>query len=227
MGWFWGKKEVQEPHVHHLHRFEGHFHNISKWIEHFHTTNKEIHKKHNDIIQYLHQMHTFVNELRHDNEKLRHKVHNLENSSISRAEIQRLVDEKEIIIDTEHIENKVLDKLKLHLPEPEEKIVEKTVEIPAKETVIERKEPKFETSNAQELSYSEKLVLNVLFSAESPLSYDSIGSRLNKKPGTIKVYVNNLKRKGIALEELNGPGNVKLYALTNKDKVKKLYNIMV
>jgi biotin operon repressor len=222
---FWAQKEDRSK------GFEADMRLISRWINHLHETDKTHHSKHNEIISYLHQMHQFVQTLKQENITLKREITDLKQNSISRDEALSLINCKEVEIDTRHLEQQIIEKLKGQLPKSTERIVEKIIEIPQKTAQIDQKSLKIETSTQKtvqpELTYSEKLVLNVLFSAESPLSYEAIGSRLNKKSGTIKVYMNDLKKKGIDLEDLNGPGNIKLYALTNKEKVKKLYNIQM
>lgn len=223
---FWERKEENHK------KFEAHMDLASKWINHLHNTDREHHRKHDEIVNYLHHMHGFIHHLKNENEELKKNIQELRANSVSRNEIRHLNAPKEISIDTKPIENAIFERLRLEIPKHEEKIVERIVEIPQKMTQKEEKITKTETSmsqmvHKQDFTYSEKQVLNVLFSAESPLSYEAIGARLNKKSGTIKVYVNDLKKKGIDLEEFDGPGNIKLYALTNKEKVEKLYNLSV
>ncbi|MFA6088519.1 MAG: hypothetical protein WC755_01520 [Candidatus Woesearchaeota archaeon] len=213
MGFFFNKEREYE-------KYDAQMHLVSKWINHLHVTDREIHQKHNEMVNYLHHMHKFVQDLSKENELLRRRMQEIEQKNISRDEVHHIVNSKEIAIDTRHIENNIVERLK-EAQKPQEVVQN----VKKSEEIIE-KVPKTETSVPnQELSYSEKLVMNVLFGADSPLSYEAIGSRLNKKAGTIKVYINDLKRKGIDLEEFNGPSNVKLYALANKEKVNKLYNM--
>lgn len=74
------------------------------------------------------------------------------------------------------------------------------------------------------LTRSEAKILGRLFEASTPLSYQDISSSTGHSPNTIKVYINSLKKKGIGFEEINAPNGTKLYAVPNKNKVKKLYN---
>ena len=83
---------------HHRHKVETNFNIISKWIHHFHDTNKQIHKKNNDIINYLHQIHRAINDIKDENYTLRQELAHLKKENISRSDVQNLIDNKEIII---------------------------------------------------------------------------------------------------------------------------------
>jgi biotin operon repressor len=220
---FWKEKKEE-----HHRKFETHMHIASRWINHLHDTDRAHHRRHNEIVSYLHQMHNFVSHLKKENEELKQEIQKIKENTTSKHEIMHLVNQKEIHLDTKPIETAILERLKLEIPKQEQVVIEKKIEKPIKITENFEKQTKSETlvpeKPIQDFTFSEKEVLNVLFSADAPLSYEAIGVRLNKKSGTIKVYVNDLKKKGIDLEELNGPGNIKLYAITNKEKVKKLYN---
>lgn len=202
---------------------------LTQWAHHFHTNHEQIHQKQQDIVAYLHHVHATIGNLQNENRRLKDTLSSMKQHTLTKAEVQHLIAEHRVRdIDTQKIEDALYDRIKEAIPTllpknpPAQNI---TAEEPVPDLAAEPAPPAAIDYADGPLSYSEKLVLNILFSADTPLSYEQIGSRLNKRPGTIKVYVNNLKRKGIDLEEYNGPGNVKLHALTNREKVRKLYNL--
>lgn len=75
------------------------------------------------------------------------------------------------------------------------------------------------------LTKSELELLSILYNTNLPLSYVDLGHKVRKSPSTVKVYLNALKNKGIGLEEHNAPRGIKLYSITNKEKIKKFYNL--
>ncbi len=74
------------------------------------------------------------------------------------------------------------------------------------------------------LTKSEAKILGKLFEATTPMSYNDLAYSTGHSPNTIKVYVNSLKKKGVKFESIDAPNGCKLYAIPNKEKVKKLYN---
>jgi biotin operon repressor len=63
-----------------------------------------------------------------------------------------------------------------------------------------------------------------MFDSTAPISYNDMANSTGHSPNTIKVYINSLKKKGVEFEEIMAPNGTKLYAVPNKQKVKKLYN---
>ena len=164
-------------------------------------------QKQQDIVTYLHRMHTIVGNLQEENRKLKDEIHSVKQSSLTKAEAHQLFRQQgEVRVDTGKLEDTLYDRIKSSLPSllPQKPSAREITPVQPISHVTEQPAPSKNPVSAptpstsvldEPLSYSERLVLNILFSADAPLSYEQIGARLNKRPGTIKVYVNNLKKK--------------------------------
>jgi hypothetical protein len=72
----------------------------------------------------------------------------------------------------------------------------------------------------------EQKLLNLLMSEADPLTYTKVSQLTGHSINTIRVNMNTLKKKGF-VEESTLPSGVKLFSVTNKEKVKKMYNVSV
>ncbi len=76
------------------------------------------------------------------------------------------------------------------------------------------------------LTNPEKKLLSIMFNEAEPLTYEQISHKTGHSINTVRVNMNILKKKGIIEEHLL-PSGVKLFALSNKEKIKKMYNLEV
>ena len=76
------------------------------------------------------------------------------------------------------------------------------------------------------LSNPEQKLLNLLMAQSDPVSYGFIAERTGQSINTVRVVMNNLKKRGL-IEEHMLPSGVKLFTASNKEKIKKLYNLQV
>lgn len=76
------------------------------------------------------------------------------------------------------------------------------------------------------LANPEQKLLNLLMNEADPLSYTKISQMTGHSINTIRVTMNALKKKGL-IEETTLPSGVKLFSVTSKEKVRKMYNISV
>lgn len=76
------------------------------------------------------------------------------------------------------------------------------------------------------LANPEQKLLNLLMNEADPLSYTKISQMTGHSINTIRVTMNTLKKKGL-IEETTLPSGVKLFSVTTKEKVRKMYNISV
>jgi len=74
------------------------------------------------------------------------------------------------------------------------------------------------------LTNPEQALLNMLFNEDNPLSYEQIASKTGKSINTIRVIMNSLKKEGL-IEENMLPSGVKLFNISNKERIKKIYNL--
>lgn len=79
---------------------------------------------------------------------------------------------------------------------------------------------------AMQLTNPEQKLLNLLMSEADPLTYTKISQLTGHSINTIRVNMNILKKKNL-VEESTLPSGVKLFSVSNKEKVKKMYNVQV
>jgi len=80
--------------------------------------------------------------------------------------------------------------------------------------------------SASLLTNPEQKLLNLLINEADPLSYSKIGQLTGHSINTVRVNMNVLKKKGL-IEESTLPSGVKLFSVTSKEKVRKMYNLQV
>jgi archaellum component FlaC len=68
-----------------------------------------------------------------------------------------------------------------------------------------------------------KQLLNLMISINEPVTYQAIANQIGKNKITVRVNMNRLKREGL-VEEFTAPNGTKLFAVKNKERVKKMYN---
>jgi len=211
-------KDMQLHSLNRISRVEENQHNIST---HFQQNMETVNK----WIEYFSSMHkTQVSEI----ENLKGKINglkkaNLTSNHIDEDFIKRIVDE--------YIEIPVKDKKSF-----KKEIIEELLEvrkgmkgvINVNNDNIVNNATRYNVNNdynAQErFTKSELKILAILFNATSPKSYLDLASSTGHSPNTIKVYINAMKKKGVKFEEIDTPNGSKLYAIPNKEKVRKLYN---
>lgn len=77
-----------------------------------------------------------------------------------------------------------------------------------------------------QLTNPEQKLLNLLMSEADPLTYTKISQLTGHSINTVRVNMNVLKKKNL-VEESTLPSGVKLFSISNKEKVKKMYNVHV
>ena len=78
--------------------------------------------------------------------------------------------------------------------------------------------------NSMQLTNPEQKLINLLMAQADPVSYSLIAEKTGNSINTVRVIMNNLKKKGLVDENVL-PSGVKLFIATSKEKIKKLYNI--
>ena len=79
---------------------------------------------------------------------------------------------------------------------------------------------------AMQLTNPEQKLLNLLMSEADPMTYTKISQLTGHSINTVRVNMNVLKKKNL-VEESTLPSGVKLFSISNKEKVKKMYNVQV
>ncbi len=75
-----------------------------------------------------------------------------------------------------------------------------------------------------ELTNPEQKLLNLLLSEPDPVSYSAIAEKTGNSVNTVRVLMNNLKKRGLIVENIL-PSGVKLFSAQSREKIKKLYNL--
>ena len=97
-----------------------------------------------------------------------------------------------------------------------------SIQIPKKQQSISVQDVEW----ASQLTNPEQKLLNLLISEADPLTYTKISQLTGHSINTVRVTMNTLKKKGF-VEESTLPSGVKLFSVTNKEKIKKMYNVQV
>ncbi len=87
-------------------------------------------------------------------------------------------------------------------------------------------QPAYADDWALQLTNPEQKLLNLMISESDPLSYSKISQLTGHSINTVRVTMNILKKKGF-VEESALPSGVKLFSVTNKERIKKMYNVQV
>ncbi len=82
------------------------------------------------------------------------------------------------------------------------------------------------SSWTMQLTNPEQKLLNLLMSEADPMTYTKISQLTGHSINTVRVNMNVLKKKNL-VEESTLPSGVKLFSISNKEKVKKMYNVQV
>ncbi|MBN2881048.1 hypothetical protein JXM83_03255 [Candidatus Woesearchaeota archaeon] len=172
---------------------------MKQWIDYFN-------KKHTDTDDKIQILANYVKQLKNSIEK---------NRQMDEEFIRQIVDEyvdmpkldkgklkEEILLELNYV------KSALKTEQNTEKIVEKT-----------------EYLTKSVLTNSEKWLLNVLFNSSEPLTYEQIVAKTGKSLNTLRVYMNSLKNKGSLIEETTLPNGTKVFAVSNRERINKLYNV--
>jgi len=173
---------------------------LSRWVDHL---NKNAHKQHSAIERYekhLNKIMETYNQNFHDLYK------KLEQSKTKEDDIrEQIMDDVKDMLD-EHKEETSKNILKLH----------DKIKVP-----VVKAEPDHRPAT---LTNPEQKLLNLLMGESDPVSYSHIAEKTGNSVNTVRVIMNNLKKRGL-IDEHMLPNGVKLFNASNKERVKKLYNI--
>lgn len=170
---------------------------MRQWIEYFN-------RKHMETDQKIQVLATYSVQLKESMER---------NRAMDEEFIKKVIDDYVEIpkVDKDKLKEEILSELHFLKntlkSETKERIIVKTAEI---------------SDNI--LTNSEKWLLNVLFNINGPVSYEQLVTKTGKSLNTLRVYMNSLKSKGDLVEETTLPNGSKVFAISNKERAKKLYN---
>ena len=207
-----------------------------EWIEYLHNHSQSlyedtsiIHNKHlnhkKEIYDHINNIHSWIDFLHSNHNQLEKNLHELENNIKTQLKQEMKKYHQDLLFYFEHLlKNQDYSKIKQEiLDEVEEKIEEKN-----NNHIIENIKYEPETkinNNIDQLTGSEKELINFLFNQDTPLTYEDIARKTGKSINTIRVYMNKLKNKRNIIDEFKKPNGVKIFSVKNKERVKTLYNI--
>ena len=215
-----------------LHR---HMNLQKEWINYLHENTKKLHEhtrmlneSHNEhrkeVSKNIENIKQWIEYLYKNHLKLEEDMEDMENNikGIIKKDLEKY--HYELIL---YFENLITDRLnhnklkKEILADVEYMIDERNI----KETeslVLNESSPAYDK---EDLSASERDLLNFLFNANNPMTYEDIALKTNKSINSIRVYMNSLKSKKDIIEEFRKPDGVKIFSVKNKEKIKTLYNL--
>lgn len=192
---------------------------INRWVENLHDNSvkqqKDLQRLEKSMANAIEIYNEHITELYGQLEKIKPKIDEKKLRSVIMEEVKEMVQEYENNVKS--MEEKVskvkghVDKVKGHIEEI------KSTPAPEPVTKIVSHSP---------LSNPEQKLLTILFNESDPLSYDAIAQKTGHSINTVRVNMNSLKKKGL-IEEHTLPNGVKLFNLSNKEKIKKIYNLQV
>jgi len=207
----------------HLNSISLFHHNINQRIEDIHSKTTSIDQKHDNNLEVIKQWIDFFNK-KHKNtdDKLQIMANYIK-------QLQETIDRNKIANET--FVKQIIDEY-VDIPKIDKDLLKKEIamELDYVENYV-KNDPKNEIESKTKdisqmiLTNSEKWLLNILFNSAEPLTYEQISYKTGKALNTIRVYMNSLKSKGSLIEENLLPNGSKVFAVTNKERIKKLYNI--
>ncbi len=222
-------QNIHKKHDSHKSEVTVNLNKLNKWVKHLHSSSKsqteniealetamlrafELYNKH---ILDLHKKVEMVQPQEVDTDNLKREVvahikplmeaHQNDTKHILRNHLER------------HTESLITSKIKDF--KPKEVIREKPVITPSEPKIVHH------YSNAP-LSNPEKKLLTMLFNSSDPLSYQQVSDQTGHSVNTVRVNMNLLKKKNL-VEENTLPSGVKLFNISNKEKIKKMYNLQM
>lgn len=201
---------LHDNHNHMTQNIKNHTEIMTKWLEYF----DKMHKTHNSEIERLKNM------VLHLNNKIE------ENKFTNEEHIKSVVDNYVDMpkFDKEMFKKELIDEIRIAEFQKKPVINVNNDNNVNNDYNVTRLNVNNVITNRVSFTKSEKRIFSTLFQGSNPMSYMDLASSTGHSANTVKVYINSLKKKGIVFEEIDAPNGTKLYAVPNKEKVRKLYN---
>ncbi len=205
---------------------------LNQKVDHLHTKHEYLKKHHEENLNLIYQWINHFNKLHKEHDKKVTVILEMLQKLKDILEVMSQVDDeyiKSIIdsyveipkIDRDQLKKEILEELAITRTTIEKVALQERPSNVTNDNIV-KDITRYNVSNV--LTSSEKRILSLLFESTVPLSYFDIANKLNMSPNSVKVYINALKNKNYPLEAFSGPGKLKLYAISNKEKIKKFYN---
>lgn len=199
-----------------------------KYLTEFSEALQKVHKKASEkpsvqVVQKDIDYDTITTKVAQDLQLDIHAVKATVKQELQEALIAALEEQQSTHQDTlQDLEKKFEEKMQ-ELQQEKQETQKRQPVAPAPVVVQESREPLHWNSA---LANPEQKLLNLLISEADPLTYTKVSQLTGHSINTIRVNMNLLKKKGL-VEESTLPSGVKLFSVTNKEKIKKMYNVQV
>ncbi|MBI3033330.1 hypothetical protein HYY69_07680 [Candidatus Woesearchaeota archaeon] len=209
-----------------------HIAHMSKWIDFLHANNKALENRiktleenvskafllYNKNIKDIYEL--IKNHPKVDEQKLREQLMNevkllLDAEKIREAKEKKKLLEQRAVRHEEHLSHEVPIQHMQRSQQPVQPIFQPLQPIPS---VV--------SGYQSDLTSPEKKLLSFLFNQSEPMNYAQIAAKTGHSINTVRVNMNILKRKNL-VEEHMLPSGIKLFTITNKERIKKVYNLQV
>lgn len=218
--------DLKTSHEAHKSKTNTHIAHMSKWIDFLHANNKALENRiktleenvskafllYNKNIKDIYDL--IKNHPKIDEHKLREQFMN-EVKLLLEAEKIREAKEKKKILE-QHVQQ--------HAHHEEQ--ISPVIHIQQPVQSVSQPQPSVMPGYQSELTFPEKKLLSFLFNQSEPMNYAQIAAKTGHSINTVRVNMNILKRKNL-VEEHMLPSGIKLFTITNKEKIKKVYNLEV
>ncbi|MFW6383213.1 MAG: winged helix-turn-helix domain-containing protein [Nanoarchaeota archaeon] len=229
-------EQIFESLFNQVHSLKNDFHLQRKWINHLHDfslrLNNDLHSHREAAEDGVDNLKGWIDHLHYNQGKQQKDLEKVEESvtqmlvlvNKSLSQMQQRIEKLENVnfsSDQTNLENKPAQPTKdtgkqISASEGVEKSNQnKTISFPATKDGLQ---------NDYSLTNPENRLLNLLLSQADPISYSKIAELTGNSINTVRVVMNNLKKKGF-VEENVLPNGGKLFNVMNKEKIRKLYNI--
>ncbi len=227
--------DLKTSHESHKSKTNAHITHMSKWIDFLHANNKSLENRiknleenvgkafllYNKNIKELYEL--IKNHPKVDEQKLKDQVINEVKLLIEAEKIREAKERKKMLDQHAHEQH-------LHHEEHEAPSHAQHYQ-PIHQHSIQPVQPLFQqptpvASYQSDLTSPEKKLLSFLFNQSEPMNYAQIAAKTGHSINTVRVNMNILKRKNL-VEEHMLPSGIKLFTITNKEKIKKVYNLQV
>jgi len=198
------------------------------YLNHIHHVLKSAHDKHraltkrdlDDLKKYIDHLNDSAGNYQKAMKQFEHDLRaTIETYNKNFTDVyNRLNDAKE---QETKLKQQIMDDVQELIQESQEKTQKNIEELHEKVKPVQKEIP---ITSPATLTNPEQKLLNLLVAETDPVSYGHIAERTGNSINTVRVIMNNLKKRGL-IEEHTLPSGVKLFNASNKEKVKKLYNI--
>ncbi|MBN2368622.1 response regulator transcription factor [Candidatus Woesearchaeota archaeon] len=222
-----------------IHSLKEELNKQDRWIKHLHEYSRDLHKfasdiKHSntkhkkEILDSLTNLSSWIDYLNNSHNKMKHEINELRNSlkrslkNDFQAYHHTFSEYINLKLNQARQENEALKK---ELLEKIESRPEPVSNILMRDTDFNNHDLPVHTTPAVELTNPETELLNLLFNANGPMTYQDIADKLKKSINSVRVYMNSLKSKKNIIDEFTTASGSKIFSIKNSELVKTLYNL--